>query len=107
MTQDPVIRVHRTAPGDPIAFEVTVSEGGGQTHHHVTVAQAHCERLTGNRHTPKQCIEAAFRFLLDREPKESILERFELTVISRYFPEFEREFPRYLAALAPSSSIRP
>ena len=41
--------------------------------------------------------QAAFRFLLDREPKESILRRFDVTVISRYFPEFEREFPHYLS----------
>ena len=41
-------------------------------------------------------VEAAFAFLLDREPKESILARFDLSVISRYFPEFERELPRYL-----------
>ena len=29
----------------------------------------------------KRCIEAAFQFLLDREPKESILRRFDVTVI--------------------------
>jgi hypothetical protein len=34
--------------------------------------------------------------LLDREPKESILRRFDVTVISRYFPEFEQELPHYL-----------
>ena len=32
-----------------------------------------CERLTAGKHTPERCLEAAFRFLLDREPKESIL----------------------------------
>ena len=42
-------------------------------------------------------LEAAFRFLLDREPKEAILGRFDVTVISRYFPEFERELPHYLS----------
>ena len=36
-------------------------------------------------------------FLLDREPKESILEHFDVTVISRYFREFERELPSYLS----------
>jgi hypothetical protein len=41
--------------------------------------------------TPERCIEAAFQFLLDREPHESILRRFDITVISHYFPEFERE----------------
>ena len=30
-------------------------------------------------------------FLLEREPKESILRSFDLTVISRYFAEYERE----------------
>jgi hypothetical protein len=35
--------------------------------------------------------------LLDREPKESILGSFDVTVISRYFPEFERELPNYLS----------
>jgi hypothetical protein len=35
--------------------------------------------------------------LLDREQKESILARFDVTVISRYFPEFERELLRYLS----------
>jgi hypothetical protein len=32
-------------------------------------------------------------FLLDRS-KASILSRFEVTVISLYFPEFKRELPR-------------
>jgi hypothetical protein len=54
------------------------------------------EQLTAGKHTPERCLEAAFRFLLDREPKESILERFDVTVISLYFPEFEQELPRYL-----------
>jgi hypothetical protein len=56
-----------------------------------------CTRLAGGEHTPERCLEAAFRFLLDREPKESILGRFDVTLISRYFPEFERELPRYLS----------
>jgi hypothetical protein len=53
--------------------------------------------LTGGKHIPEHCLKAVFRFLLDHEPKESILERFDVTVISRYFPEFERELPRYLS----------
>jgi hypothetical protein len=36
-------------------------------------------------------------FLLDREPKESILEHFDVTVISHYFREFEQELPSYLS----------
>jgi hypothetical protein len=56
-----------------------------------------CDRLTAGKHSPERCIEAPFRFLLDREPKETILGHFEATVISRYFPEFQRELPDYLS----------
>jgi hypothetical protein len=91
-----MIEVRQTAEGDRLEFEVVVSEGQGETRHHVTMATSTYERLTARRHTAEQCVEAAFRFLLDREPKESILRNFDVTVISRYFPEFERELPRYL-----------
>jgi hypothetical protein len=94
-----VIEVRRTDDGDPHKFEVIVREGNGESRYEVTVTQEMCKRLTAGKHTPEQCLDAAFRFLLDREPKESILRRFDVTVISRYFPEFERELPRYLARL--------
>ncbi len=92
-----MIQVRRTGEGDPLEFEVIVREGKGETRHDVTMSRETCERLTAGKHTPEDCLEAAFRFLLDREPKESILSRFDVTVISRYFPEFERELPRYLS----------
>ena len=41
-------------------------------------------------------LEAAFRFLLDREPKESILRTFDLSVINSYFPEFKKTIQEYL-----------
>jgi hypothetical protein len=92
-----MIEVRRTGNGDLLEFEVVVRDDQGETRHQVTMARDTCDRLTGGKHTPERCLEAAFRFLLDREPKESILSRFDVTVISRYFPEFERELPRYLA----------
>jgi len=87
-----MIDVKRTCEGDPLEFEIIVRVGGSETRHHVTMARDTCERLTAGRHTPERCIEAAFH-----EPKESILRRFDVTVISHYFPEFERELPRYLS----------
>ena len=92
-----MIQVRRTGEGDPLEFEVIVREGKGETRHAVTMSRETCERLTAGKHTPERCLEAAFRFLLDREPKESIIGRFDVTLISRYFPEFERELPRYLS----------
>ena len=92
-----MIKVKRADEGDPLEFEVIVRVGNGETRHRVTMARDTCEGLTMGTHTPEHCIEAAFQFLLDREPKESILRRFDVTVISRYFPEFERELSRYLS----------
>lgn len=81
---------------DPAIFQVVLRAGNGETLHFVTMSSAVNARISGG-HTPEDVIAAAFRFLLDREPKESILPRFDISVISRYFPEFERELPRYLA----------
>ena len=94
-----MIEVTRKTGTDPLAFEVVVREGSGESRHHVTMTRAMCERLARSGRTPEACIEAAFRFLLDREPKEAILARFDVSVIQRYFPEFERELPRYLGAI--------
>ena len=89
-----MIEVRRSGPK---TFAVTIREGTGETRHDVTFSDADHARLGGGTHTAEACMKAAFRFLLDREPKEAILRRFDLTVIARYFPEFERELPRYLA----------
>jgi rhamnose utilization protein RhaD (predicted bifunctional aldolase and dehydrogenase) len=92
-----MIKVERASDGDPLGFEVIVRVGDGETRHHVTLERDTCKRLTIGTYTPEHCIRAAFKFLLDREPKESILRHFDVTAISHYFPEFERELPRYLS----------
>ncbi len=86
--------VERTGEGDPLRFRVTVREGGSETVHEVTVGSADRERLGGRFGTPEELVEASFRFLLARESKESILRSFDLPVIARYFPEYEREMGR-------------
>ncbi len=92
-----MIEVRCISGGDSLEFEVIVREGTGETCHHVIISKETWERLTAGKHTPERCVEAAFRFLLDREPKEAVLGAFNMTVIPRYFPEFERELPGYLA----------
>ena len=37
---------------------------------------------------PKHCSKPRSCSLLEREPKEAILRKFELPVIERYFPEY-------------------
>ncbi len=91
-----MIRVHQVTEGDPLEFKVTVQEGEGETHHRVTMSQSTYMKLTGGKVDACRCIEAAFEFLLDHEPKESILSKFDVTVILNYFPSFERELGNYL-----------
>jgi hypothetical protein len=92
-----MIQVRRSAEHD--SFEVVVREGKSESRHHVTMSREMCERLMAGKHMPERCLEAVFWFLLDHKPKESILGRFDVTAISRYFPQFEREMPRYLSQL--------
>jgi hypothetical protein len=54
---------------------------------------------------PRRCVEAAMRFLLDREPKESILSAFDMRIIRRYFPEFDHAFTGYLARLGGAPGV--
>ena len=53
--------------------------------------KADYERLAGGQASPEELVTESFRFLLEREPKESILRSFDIMVIGRYFPEYERE----------------
>lgn len=80
----------------PYEFQVTVREGQRETRHHVTLKKADYERLSGGAADPEMLVAESFRFLLERESKESILRSFDLTVIGRYFPEYEREIAKRL-----------
>jgi hypothetical protein len=92
-----MIEIRRIGGEDPRAFQVTIRDATGASAHAVTLSRPDYERLTAGRQTPEQCIDAAFRFLLDREPKEAILRRFNIGVIATYFPEFEQALLTYLA----------
>jgi hypothetical protein len=67
---------------------VTVQEAGTSTTHTVRVRAADVKRLAPSA-TPEALVRASFEFLVEREPKESILREFDLPVIARYFPEYE------------------
>jgi len=92
-----MIEVKQTLHSDPLGFDVVIRESGHETRHQVTMSARDYHRLSNGSCPPERCVEAAFRFLLDREPKEAILSRFDVSVISRYFPDFETKLPRYIA----------
>lgn len=77
-------------------FLVRVREGSSESSHRVALKVADYERLAGGKVSNEELIRASFAFLLERESKESILARFDLMVIGRYFPEYEREMRRRL-----------
>jgi hypothetical protein len=68
---------------------VVVGEGGSTTRHVVAVALEDLRRLAPAA-SAEDLVRRSFAFLLEREPKESILRSFSLAVIGRYFPEYER-----------------
>ena len=82
---------------DNSKFRARVIEAGSETTHDVTVSPNDYTRLTSGKTEPEELVRRSFEFLLEREPKESILTRFDLSVIGRYFPEYEREIRRRLS----------
>jgi hypothetical protein len=90
------MKISVTAVGES-TYRVTVGDPGSSTQHEVTASAADIERYAPGA-TPERLIEASFQFLLEREPKESILSRFELPVIERYFPEYPAEIRKRLRA---------
>ena len=71
-------------------YQVTVDDDGSTSTHEVTATAADVERYAPGA-APERLIEASFEFLLEREPKESILSRFALPVIERYFPDYPQQ----------------
>lgn len=71
-------------------FEVRVKERG-PLDFQVSLAEKYWERFARHFDSPAEMVEKSFSFLLEREPKESILKKFDLETISKYFPEYEEE----------------
>jgi hypothetical protein len=69
---------------------VTVSEDGTSTQHDVSISEDDLTSYGVDSVSVVELVREAFAFLLEREPKESILQRFALSDIERYFPEFGR-----------------
>ena len=77
-------------------FEVTLGENDRVAPFAVTVGKEYASRIAPGV-APERLVEASFRFLLDREPKEAILRTFDISVIARYFPEYEEKIGEYLS----------
>ncbi len=74
---------------DLTTFKVTVV-APMPTNHQVTVNLSYALSLTASKISTEQLLKNSFEFLLAREPNTSILRSFDLSVINRYFPEYEQ-----------------
>ena len=97
---EPSVSVTSDPSGGGLVFDVIVRDPRGESRHWVTIQADEARRWAKFGAEPSDCVEAAMRFLIDREPKESILSAFDMRVVRRYFPEFDDALPGYLARLS-------
>lgn len=62
--------------------------------HEVRVAAGDLARLAPGAADPTDLVERSFAFLLERESPGSILRSFDVTVIGRFFPDYEATIRR-------------
>lgn len=100
MTDPPRIAVACVETDRTWVCAVRVRDAGSTSEHEVTVDEIDLPAALDGAETAdvERLVEHTFTFLLEREPKESILRRFELPVVARYFPEFPTDIERRLAA---------
>ncbi len=94
MQPTPTVLVSRQADG---SFTVKVRSPRYESSHVVSVPEGLQAELGADDVPPEELVRASFMFLLDREPVSSVLPRFGLDVVSRYFPEYPSELRHYLA----------
>ncbi len=93
MSAIPTVQKH---PQAAERYIVTVNEGDSQTKHIVRLSEEMHWQMVRNQITPEELVRASFVFLLEREAKESILDKFDLPVIGHYFPEYKRKLGDYI-----------
>ena len=75
---------------------VTLGEDAAATTHEVSVDREVLDDLAPGA-TPEELVRVSFEFLLEREPRESIMREFELPIIGRFFGDYRDEMLRRLA----------
>ena len=76
---------------------VVLGDDPGATRHEVSVDRATLEDLAPAA-TPEVLVTESFKFLLEREPRGSIMREFELPIIGRFFADYPEEIRRRLSS---------
>lgn len=75
---------------DTNTFLVTITERETQTTHKVHISDESQQKLNPNI-TKEELLKRSFQFLLQREPKESILKEFKIELITQYFSDYSKK----------------
>ena len=73
--------------------EVVVEHEGRRSRHTVSVSTSDLRRWGRglDEAAVEDLVRRSFDFLLEREPPSSILPRFDLSVVGRYFPDYDQK----------------
>jgi hypothetical protein len=80
---------------DNNSFKVSVTKDSS-TEHIVLLSDRFHQDVTNNKLTKTELITHSFEFLLKKESNQSILKKFNLEVISQYFPEYIDEIKKII-----------
>ena len=80
---------------DNNSFKVSVTKDSS-TEHIVLLSDRFHQDVTNNKLTKIELITHSFKFLLKKESNQSILKKFNLEVISQYFPEYIDEIKKII-----------
>lgn len=91
-----MVTVRAERAGETWVCDVSIDHRGERTEHVVTVTPADLARWAGgsDQLAVEDLVSRSFDFLLEREPPSAILGTFDLSVIQRYFPEYDSAFKR-------------
>ena len=78
---------------DNNSFKVSVTKNSSTVHIVLLNDRFHLD-VSNNKLTKTELITKSFEFLLERESNQSILKKFNLEVISQYFPEYFDEIKK-------------
>ena len=80
---------------DNNTFKVSVTKNSSTEHIVLLNDRFHLD-VSNNKLTKTELITKSFEFLLKRESNQSILKKFNLEVISQYFPEYIDEIKKLI-----------
>ena len=89
---------------DNNSFKVSVTKNSSTVHIVLLNDRFHLD-VSNNKLTKTELITKSFEFLLERESNQSILKKFNLEVISQYFPEYFDEIKKTYSIIQSSNII--